>query len=114
MKLVIIADDARVVVDAVAYDELDMSQLDPSIHAIQWNSEWGEIEYKPVFVNGEVTKPHNQIITSITSYQWAVDAWNVAKAAEEAAILEAVKAAEQAAVLEAEQSAMLETGVSNV
>lgn len=108
MKLVIVADDARVVVDAVGYDKLDMSQLDPSIHAIQWNGEWGEIEYKPVFVNGEVTKPHNQIITSITPYQWAVDVWNAAKAAEEAAIAAAIAAAEAAAEAEAEAAALAE------
>ncbi len=81
MKLVIVADDARVVIDAMAYDDLDMSQLDPSIHAVQWYGEYGEVEYKTVFANGEITKAQNQIITSINSYQWAIDAWNVAAAA---------------------------------
>ena len=85
MKLVIVADDARVVVDAVGYDELDMSQLDPTVHAVQWVGEYGEIEYKSVFAEGVITKPNNQIITGIAPYQWAIDAWNVAKAAEEAA-----------------------------
>lgn len=97
MKFVIVADDARVVIDAVAYDGLDMSQLDPAIHAVQWNGEYGEVEYKTVFANGEITKAVNQIITSIDAYQWAVDAWNAAKAAEEAAI-----AAEEAAIAAAE------------
>lgn len=86
MKLVIVADDARVVVDAVGYDGLDMSQLDPTVHAVQWVGEYGEIEYKSVFADGVITKPNNQIITDIAPYQWAIDAWNVAKAAEEAAI----------------------------
>tara|TARA_R110002153_G_scaffold267531_1_gene431696 strand:+ start:233 stop:529 length:297 start_codon:yes stop_codon:yes gene_type:complete len=86
MKLVIVADDSRVVVDAVAYDGLDMSQLDSAIHAIQWNGEYGEIEYKPVFANGEITKAPNQIVMSIDAYQWAIDAWNVQKAAEVAAL----------------------------
>jgi len=85
MKLVIVADDARVVVDAVGYDGLDMSQLDPTVHAVQWVGEYGEIEYKSVFAEGVITKPNNQIITGIAPYQWAIDAWNVAKAAEEAA-----------------------------
>ena len=86
MKLVIVADDSRVVVDAVAYDGLDMSQLDSAIHAIQWNGEYGEIEYKPVFANGKITKAPNQIVMSIDAYQWAIDAWNVQKAAEVAAL----------------------------
>jgi hypothetical protein len=86
MKLVIIADDARVCVDSVCYDELSMGALDPTIHAVQWNGVYGEVEYKPVFENGQITKPQNQVITSIDSYQWAVDAWNVAKSAEAEAI----------------------------
>ena len=89
MKLVIVADDARVVIDALAYDGLDMSQLDSAIHAVQWNGEYGEVEYKPVFANGKITKVANQIITSIDAYQWAIDAWNVANDVELAAIAEA-------------------------
>ena len=86
MKLVIIADDSRVCVDGLGYDELNMDELDQTIHAVQWNGQWGEIEYKSVFDNGQITKPQNQVITSIDSYQWAVDAWNVAKSAEAEAI----------------------------
>jgi hypothetical protein len=86
MKLVIIADDARVCVDGLCYDELGMVALDPTVHAIQWNGQWGEVEFKSVFENGQITKPQNQVITSIDSYQWAVDAWNVAKSAEAEAI----------------------------
>jgi hypothetical protein len=92
MKLVIIADDARVCVDSVCYDELSMGALDPTIHAVQWNGLYGEVEYKSVFENGQITKPQNQVITSIDSYQWAVDAWNITKEAEAAALaLEATK-----------------------
>lgn len=85
MKLVIVADDALVVVDAVSYDGLDMSQLDPTVHAVQWVGEYGWVEYKSVFADGVITKPNNQVITDLAPYQWAIDAWNVAKAAEEAA-----------------------------
>lgn len=98
MKLVIIADDASVGIDALNYGGLDMSQLDPSIHAIQWYGEYGEIEFKSKFENGQIVKPQNQIITNMTPYQWAVDAWNAAKATEEAAI--AVAAAAFAAAAE--------------
>ena len=96
MKLVIVADDLRVCVDNVCYDGCDLSSLDSSIHAIQWNGQWGEIEYKSVFQDGQITKPHNQVITDVTPYQWAVDAWNAVKAAEEAAIAAALAEAEAA------------------
>ena len=95
MRFVIIADDARVGIDALNYDGLDMSQLDPSIHAIQWYGEYGEIEFKTKFENGQIVKPQNQIITDVTPYQWAVDAWNAAKAAEDAAIAAAEAEAAQ-------------------
>lgn len=95
MKLVIIADDSRVGINAVNYDDLDMSQLDPSIHAIQWYGEYGEIEFKTKFENGQIVKPQNQIITDMTPYQWAVDAWNAAKVAEDAAIAAAEAEAAQ-------------------
>ena len=94
MKLVIVADDKRVCVDGECFDELNFSSLDSSIHAIQWNGEWGEIEYKSVFQDGQITKPQNQIITDVTPYQWAVDAWNVEKAADQAALAAAEAEAE--------------------
>lgn len=82
MRLVIIADDARVGIDAISYDGLNMSQLDPSIHAIQWYGEYGEIEFKSKFENGQIVKPQNKIVTDVTQYQWAVTAWNEARAAD--------------------------------
>lgn len=85
MRLVIIADDTRVGIDSLNYDNLDMSQLDPTIHAVQWHGEYGEVEYKSKFENGQMVKPQNQIITSIAPYQWAVDMWNATKVAKEAA-----------------------------
>lgn len=109
MKLVIIADDARVGIDAFNYDGLDMSQLDPSIHAVQWYGEYGEVEFKTKFENGQAVKPQNQIITDVTPYQWAVDAWNAAKAAEEAAI-----AAEQAMQAEAAPNQPVVSGTDSL
>ena len=93
MKLVIVADDSRICVDGLCFDDLDVSSLDASIHAVQWNGQWGEIEYKSVFQDGQVTKPQNQVITDVTPYQWAVDVWSAAKAADDAAIA-AAQAAE--------------------
>lgn len=94
MKLVIVADDKRVCIDELCFDNLDVSSLDTSIHAIQWNGEWGEIEYKSVFADGQITKPQNQVITDVTPYQWAVDAWNVEKVAYDAAVAAALAEAE--------------------
>lgn len=107
MKLVIVADDKRVCVDGVCYDDLNMTSLDVLVHAVQWNGQFGEVEYKPVFEDGQIAKPQNQIITSIDQYQWAVDAWNIAKAAEDVAIAEAKAKAE----LEAEKENLTEDEV---
>lgn len=94
MKIVIVADDKRVCIDELCFDDLDVSALDTSIHAIQWNGEWGEIEYKSVFADGQITKPQNQVITDVTPYQWAVDAWNVEKVAYDSAVAAALAEAE--------------------
>lgn len=80
MKLTIVADDNSVGVDGEYFGPLDISQLDPAVHAVQWYGEYGEVEFKTVFANGALTKPQNQFITDITPFQFAVDAWNVAKA----------------------------------
>lgn len=90
MRLTIVADDGAVGVDGEFIPGLDLSQLDASIHAVQWNGEYGEVEYKTRFENGVLVKPANMLITDITPYQFAVDAWAVAKeAARVAAELEA-------------------------
>ena len=79
MKLTIVADDSAVGVDGEFFSELALPQLDPTIHAVQWYGEYGEVEYKTVFANGTLTKPSNQTITDVSPFQFAVDAWNDAK-----------------------------------
>jgi len=95
MRLTIVADDQSVSVDGVHFAPLDLSQIDPAIHAVQWYGEYGEVEYKTSFENGVLVKPKNLIITDITPYQPAVDAWNAAKLSQEQAV--AAEAAELAA-----------------
>jgi len=103
MRLTIISDDQLIGKDGVNYSELDMTQLASNVHAVQWYDTWGEVEYKPAITNGQKTIPQNAIIESISDYQWAVDAWQVAHdaalaaAAAEAAALAAALAAAQAA-----------------
>lgn len=84
MRLTIVADDGAVGVDGEFISGLNLSALDPTIHAVQWYGEYGEVEYKTVFAGGVITKPSNEIITDATPYQFAVDAWNIAKEAAEA------------------------------
>lgn len=80
MKLTIVADDKCVGVDGEFIAPIEMPQLDASIHAVQWNGEYGEVEYKTQFENGALVKPANVLINDMTPYQFAVDAWNAAKA----------------------------------
>lgn len=79
MKLTIIADDKKVGVDNLFYDPIELPQLDPTIHAVQWYGEYGEVEYKTRFEDGALVRPPNMFITDVTPYQFAVDAWNLIK-----------------------------------
>jgi hypothetical protein len=81
MKLTIVVDDGAVGVDGEIFSGLILSELDPTIHAVQWYGEYGEIEFKTVFAGGTLTKPANQLITDVSPFQFAVDAWNAAKSA---------------------------------
>lgn len=78
MRLTIVADDNAVGVDGEFFSPLDLSQLDAGIHAVQWYGEYGEVEYKTRFENGALIKPVNAVITDVTPYQFAVDAWTMA------------------------------------
>jgi len=89
MRLTIIADDKAVGVDGLFLSPIDLPQLDANIHAVQWYGDLGEVEYKVQTSNGAFVKPANAVITDVTAYQFAVDAWNAAK--------DAVAAAEKAA-----------------
>lgn len=79
MKLTIVADDKCVGVDGEYIAPIEMPQLDASIHAVQWNGEYGEVEYKTQFKDGALVKPANELITDLTPYQFAIDAWSAAK-----------------------------------
>ena len=82
MRLTIIRADGFVSVDAEGYKELDLSFIDPSIHAVQWYDTEGEIERKDS--RGRMIA--NEVITSIEQFQPALDAWAVAKQVAEAAV----------------------------
>lgn len=97
MKLTIVADDKRVGVDNEFIDPIELPQLNPTIHAVQWYGEYGEVEYKTRVENGKLVKPENLLITDMSQFQFAVDAWNTAKAEMEAERLAAEEAARLAA-----------------
>jgi hypothetical protein len=89
MRLTIIANDKCVGVNNLFFDPVELPQLDPTIHAVQWYGEYGEVEYKTFFENGIFVKPVNIIITDVTSFQFAIDAWEEVKTAREEAIAQA-------------------------
>ena len=93
MRLTIIPIDGSVAIDGVGFGGLDLSFMDASVHAVQWYETHGEIEIKDPVTGRMVT---NEVITSIDEFQPAIDAWQSAKTAEEAAIAAAVIAAQEA------------------
>jgi hypothetical protein len=79
MRLTIVADDGAVGVEGEYFAGLDLSPLDPTVHAVQWYGEYGEVEFRAVLQDGKPFHPENQYITDVSPYQFAVDAWQVAK-----------------------------------
>ena len=92
MRVTIIPTDGFVSIDGVGYSGLDLSVTDPSIHAVQWYGESGEVEIKNP-VTGKMIE--NREITSLNEFQNAMSAWQAAKDAEIAA-----QTAAQTAVVE--------------
>lgn len=73
MKLTIIPHTGTVNIDGVSYSDIDLSFMDPSIHAVQWKNTEGEIErWNP---NNEKILA-NEEITDIAQFQQAIDLWN--------------------------------------
>ncbi len=74
MRVTIIPDDGFVSVDGVGYSALDLSAVDPSVHAVQWYGEEGEVEVKNPITRKMV---ENRIINSLSEFQSAVEAWQL-------------------------------------
>jgi hypothetical protein len=76
MKISIINPDSTVVIDELGFNNLDLSTLSSTIHAIQFDTATttGHVEYN----NGTA----NEAITSIAAYQSIIDAWQAAKDAQ--------------------------------
>ncbi|MCH7793836.1 MAG: hypothetical protein IH900_01665 [Proteobacteria bacterium] len=69
MRVTIIANDGKVGVDGV-FRAVDLSTLDPNIHAVQWDGVVGHIEFKD--------NSANEAITDISAFQSFIDAWTAA------------------------------------
>lgn len=67
MKLTIIPSDNSVLIDNIGYT-VDIKNLYPNIHAVQWFDNTGWIEY---------TDKPNETISDIDQFQSAIDLWNV-------------------------------------
>lgn len=79
MKFTIIIPDASMAIDGEGY-LIDVSSAPSGLHAVQWYETWGEEEWADD--RGRIIR--NQEISSYSAYQWAIDAWNAAKAAAQA------------------------------
>ena len=72
MRVTIIADDSHVYVEEQPL-VVDLTGLDPEIHAVQWYGSVGEVEYRHDHVAG-VRQP-NLRITDFAPYRVFVDRW---------------------------------------
>lgn len=76
MRVVIVKDDDKVVVDGVAR-KVDCSALPADFHALQWDGAKGEVEHRVTRCDhcGARSKKGNDLITDLSQYQRYVDAW---------------------------------------
>lgn len=73
MKITVIQADGMVGVDGV-FREVDLSQLNESIHAIQFDTAAGKghVEFD---MDAQGKKPANEDLIDFAEYQWAFQAW---------------------------------------
>lgn len=102
MKLTIICSDSAVYKDGICYSNLNLNGIPANIHALQWDTDAGWIEY---INESEFKKQPNLSITALP--EWAIEAaatWETAKLQADQVAIEA-RAAAQAL---AEQTTTLE------
>jgi hypothetical protein len=79
MKFTLIIPDKSMAIDGEGF-LIDASPAPSGLHAVQWYETWGEEEWADN--RGKMVR--NENISSFKAHQWAIDAWNVAKAAAQA------------------------------
>lgn len=83
MRLTIIPSDGFVSIDGYGFSGLDLSSIDPTVHAVQWYDTYGEIEIKDPATGRMLS---NTDIVSLDQFQIALDIWNAKKQEIEAQI----------------------------
>lgn len=73
MRVTIVPIDGVVIIDGNGILGVDMSSIDPSIHAVQWYGANGSVEYKDVDVVDFIKITHNEEITDISQFQEVID-----------------------------------------
>jgi hypothetical protein len=84
MRLSIIIDDKTVYLDKIPMSNLDLSFIPVEVHALQWNDNYGFIEYASAITDGINSKPNNTDITELPEWaEIAMQKWNEAKLAKD-------------------------------
>jgi hypothetical protein len=81
--MIILIDDKRVAIDGEGYNDLNLSFIDPTIHAVQWYGTYGEVEHKDLATGKMIG---NRKIQNIDEFQQAITVWQAAKDLEAARI----------------------------
>ena len=93
MRVVIIPSDGVVSIDGVSFNNIDLSSINQSIHAVQWYGSDGEVEIKDE--RGRMME--NREITSFDEFAFVIPLWEASK-------LKAQQEAQAIADLMAQQS----------
>ena len=74
MRVTIVPIDKIVNIDGTVISGVDLSFIDPSVHAVQWYGTTGSVEYKDVNLDDIIKLTHQEEITDIAPFQMAIDA----------------------------------------
>jgi hypothetical protein len=81
MRISVIKEDAFIYKDGVGYGHLDLSFLPSNIRAFQWYGTFGEIEFNVQLIDGRVSTPANETVTTEpTWFANVLAAWDVGHA----------------------------------
>jgi hypothetical protein len=81
MRVIIIPSDKIVAINSMTMQDIDMSNIDPELHAVQWYGESGEEEYSDS-ITGKMLR--NVTIYTLDAYTNQITEFNEKKAAIEA------------------------------
>jgi len=75
MKITVIPTNGSISIDGEVHHKIDLSSLDPTIHAIQWYDTEGEVEIKDA--RGRIVE--NRKITSFDEFAFVIPLWESVK-----------------------------------